>query len=188
MSAPVIMMGGLFSSCIVCILISCVLAVTYNGWCKSLNACEWFPFLRREKTSPPDTPPVTPTNPTNPTPSNPGPPPTEPGIPVAGSPDNPNPAPQCQRQTCSDGFVAHCGCSCENPWWNGRACTKRPAGSPPSAPNPPAPPPAQTINCKTQATTNTGYFASCNGTRGQARDRCIGTNKATCMRQPGAVW
>lgn len=175
MSAPVMMMGGLVSSCLVCILISSVLAVTYNSWCHSIGACDWFPFLRRKKSPPPpESPPPPPPPPSNPQPP---PPPSQPGIPAPSDPDspnNPNPAP-CKRVTCSDGFLAHCGCMCDSPWWNGKACVKKPA-------------PPKKINCATQATNNTGFFASCNGTRGNDRKACIGRNKPACMNQSGAVW
>ena len=217
MSAPVMMMGGIVSSCLVCILVSAVLAITYNSWCKSINgACNWFPFLKKKEDSTPSPPPppAPPQEPVNP-------PPSAPGIPAPGSPNNPNPTTPCKRTTCSDGFVAHCGCSCDNPWWNGSACVKKPADTPsnPSQPQPapngktncgsyladkgcpcskprwngsacvakstPAPP---KINCRNQATTNTGFFTSCNGTGGKDREACIARNRTTCMQQPGAVW
>jgi hypothetical protein len=183
MSAPVMMMGGLVSSCLVCLLSSIVLAVTYNSWCPSIDgACNWFPFLKKT-TPPPSSPP--PSSP--PSPVVPPPPATPPGIPTIESPENPNPTTPCVRKTCPDGFVAHCGCSCDNPWWNGKVCTKRPAPSPPQVtPAPSAP--TQRINCASQARQNTGVFAPCQGVRGNERDLCIGRYKPTCMKQPGAVW
>jgi hypothetical protein len=106
-------------------------------------------------------------------------------------------------QGCDGSIKVDEGCTCLKPFWNGTACVeKKPAETCPhtihrgcwcakpfydtkrqSCVEKPS-----SIDCRAQATSNTGYFASCQGTRGKDRDTCIDANKKVCMKQPGSTW
>jgi hypothetical protein len=196
--------------------------LTYNSWCGKMNACDWFPFLRKKNNETP-----TPSTSSSDTPS-------PDGIPSNGSGDNNTPGsgtyinegctaekprwdPKQKKciaaptgEGCDGTVKVDKGCTCTKPFWNGSACVAKKDKTPcphtihrgcwcakpfydktskscvEKKPTP-APQP-QKVDCRAQATSNTGYFTSCKGTGGKERERCIARNRKICMDQPGATW
>ena len=193
--AILVVIGG--GSSFMVLMCCIVLMLTYNQWCDTVKGCDWFPFLRKKEDDDDDDDDDEDddedddNNSPQPGPGGPAPD----GIVNDGCwPEKPRWDPvkkECIAapvgEGCDGSIKPDEGCTCLKPIWDPKLKQCR-ARRPPTNPQPPPPSPVVTVDCKQQATDNTGYFVECRGTSGKQRDYCIGKNKKICMQHPGATW